>query len=371
MNAPSTRNRVAEGCRECGLCLTRCTFLSRRGTPGKIARTFEPSGGTGLPLPFECSLCGLCDAVCPEDLNLKEFFLDLRRESVARTTDCLSAYRRLLAYEKRGMSRRHTLRLLPEGCDTVLFPGCTLPAILPEAVTAVYGRLSLVIPRLGVVLDCCGKISHDLGRTDFFHHAFSELKDHLVARGVRHVVTVCPSCTEMFRLYGEPLTVRSVYPVLDEYDLTGPITAGRTVQVHDCCVDRFQDETLAAFRSLLKKQGLEIEEMASSGRLTVCCGEGGMVSSSAPELADIWLNKRKDEVSRTLAAPCAGCVTRLTSHMDVVHGLEIWLDPDRALSRRKSPPRWPVTSWNRLLLKRKLKRLPGRFRVAVRKKGEK
>jgi Fe-S oxidoreductase len=264
-----------------------------------------------------------------------------------------------LAYEKRGLSRRYTLRRIPKGCDTVFFPGCTLAGTRPHIVQAVYERLAGKIPALGIVLDCCSKISHDLARTEVFRHNMNELTTFLTERKITQVITSCPSCTEMFREYGQGCVPRSVYQVLDELNLYGKPVSGRTMQVHDCCVDRFEDRTQESARNILQKQGIQLEEMHHSGRTTVCCGEGGLASYVAPDLSQIWSDKRIAEVLHTVAAPCAGCVSRMAGPINMIHVLDMWFDPDRAFDNRISTPRWPLTSWNRFLLKRKLKRLPG------------
>ena len=48
---------------------------------------------------------------------------------------------------------------LPEGCNTVFFPGCTLSGTRSEKVILTYQRLKKSIPSLGIVLDCCTKPS--------------------------------------------------------------------------------------------------------------------------------------------------------------------------------------------------------------------
>ena len=74
----------------------------------------------------------------------------------------------MLAFERRGTSKRYTYYAIPAGCDTVFFPGCNLPGSRPDKTFKLYEHLKKSIPTLGIVLDCCMKISHDLGRTGPF-----------------------------------------------------------------------------------------------------------------------------------------------------------------------------------------------------------
>ncbi|MCI5127525.1 MAG: (Fe-S)-binding protein, partial [Candidatus Electrothrix sp. AUS3] len=69
-------------CIECGLCCKQCTFLQQYGTPKHIADRFDPTSSKDLNMPFECSLCGLCRAICPAKINPAAMVLEMRREAV-------------------------------------------------------------------------------------------------------------------------------------------------------------------------------------------------------------------------------------------------------------------------------------------------
>ncbi|MCK5195660.1 MAG: 4Fe-4S dicluster domain-containing protein, partial [Desulfobulbaceae bacterium] len=61
---------IAEKCIECKLCVKECLFLKKHGTPKHIALHYDPSSKEGQSLPFECSLCRLCEEVCPDKIGL-------------------------------------------------------------------------------------------------------------------------------------------------------------------------------------------------------------------------------------------------------------------------------------------------------------
>ncbi len=66
---PALRESLAavyNGCAGCDLCQNECAFLKRYGKPKGIADRYDPARKEDLVLPFECSLCGLCTAVCPK-----------------------------------------------------------------------------------------------------------------------------------------------------------------------------------------------------------------------------------------------------------------------------------------------------------------
>ena len=342
-------------CTECGACVSECRFLQQYGTPKQIAETFDPSVGEHQTMPFECSLCGLCSAVCPSGLSPDAMFLDMRRALVKQGLNDLTDYAGLLGYERRGTSRRYTWYGLPAGCDTVFFPGCAFSGTRPDQTKRLFDIIAAMIPNLGIVFDCCTKPSLSLGRQDYFNAMFGELKDYLLRQGVETVLVACPNCFKVFAEYAPELTVRTVYEVLERSNVPAGVRekyAG-TVTVHDPCVSRFSKSVQSAARSLVARAGFTIEEMPSSGRYTVCCGEGGAVACLDPDMAEEWSKKRmNDSEGRRTITYCAGCTHLLSKRMPTSHVIDLVLDPDAALAGKAKVSNAPFTYLNRLRLKR-------------------
>ena len=290
---------ISQGCINCPSCQKECAFLRKYGTPKAIADAYDPNDRACLSMAFECSLCGLCAAVCPVKVNPTEMFLEMRREKMRRDPQTYPEHGGLLGYEKKGMSKRFTWYALPSGCDTVFFPGCAFPGTRPEQTFKLYETMKSWMPGLGVVLDCCGKISHDLGREGFFHAMFDEMKAYLVDHGVKKVIVACPNCYRMFDLYGGDLAVASVYDVLVEHLPAGDKKRGQIVSIHDPCPLRLEPKIHDSVRKLAAGGGLTIKETPHSRERTSCCGEGGGVGCLTPELSGTWerrfRRKRKGE----------------------------------------------------------------------------
>lgn len=352
-----TLRTIEADCTECGLCVKQCAFLQRYGTPKAIASSRDVGNIRGLMEAFECSLCGLCQAVCPFGVRPSELFLELRREAVLRGVENLAEHRRLLAYERKGTSRRYSLYALPDGCTTVFFPGCTFAGTRSEAVLAIQEHLQRSIPHLGVVLDCCTKPSHDLGRHAYFLAMFGEMKTYLMAQGVRTVLVACPNCYKVFRRYGAPIQVQTIYEVFAEGRGLPQAHLKGTVTIHDPCVMRDEGAVQEAVRTLVHTAGLEVEEMPGSRQRTLCCGEGGGVGFVAPELARQWgVERRTQAGKRPVVTYCAGCVGQLRRTMQAIHIMDLLLDGDAALGGRARVSRPPLTYWKRLRLKESLRR---------------
>ena len=350
---------VGTGCTGCGLCVAECAFLRRHGTPKIIADSFDASDQASLSRPFECSLCGLCSAVCPEGLDLESFFLEMRRETVERGFGHFPEHAPLVNYERLGASRRFSLYRLPQGCTTVFFPGCALSGTRPDEVIAVFSLVQSTDSTMGIVFDCCMKPSHSLGRERYATAMFEEMRSYLVRQGVKEVLLGCPNCQVMFDSFGQGLAVRTVYEVLAESAIPLEKATG-SITVHDPCVIRNAEPVQQAVRTLLQRQGLTVEEMPHSGKTTLCCGLGGGVKMFAPDLAEEAASSRKDEAQgRTIITYCAGCVQALAPQTPTSHLLDLLFAPALTLAGKKKGAAAPFTYLNRLRLKKSFKKMEG------------
>ncbi|MDX1776089.1 MAG: (Fe-S)-binding protein [Desulfobulbales bacterium] len=349
---------MSEECIECNICVKKCAFLQKYGTPKKIADNSNARDIHSLTMAFSCSLCSLCTAVCPVGIDPKEMFLEMRRCAAASGSNDFKRQRQLLKYEERGTSQRYTFYGLPGGCDTVLFPGCALAGSRPQRVMQLYDFLLDYYANLGIILDCCTKPSHDLGRTAYFNSMFSELRQYLVSHGIKNVLLACPSCHAVFKQYGGSLNARMVYDIMAG-EVSPPVTKipAQPVTVQDSCVARFATDMQKSVRRLIRARGLFHEEMRHHGKKTLCCGEGGGAHFISPELAGSWARlRRKDVKNRRVITYCAGCANFLSKVAPTAHVLDLFFDPAPAMAGRVRVAKPPFTYINRMMLKWKFKR---------------
>lgn len=352
--------RIRSGCTQCGACRTQCAFLQKHGLPKAIADSRDFSQARDQAVAFECSLCHLCAAVCPEKLAPADLFLAVRRDAMAEGRADLSRYGAILGYERRGSTPLFSYYGLPTGCDTIFFPGCTLPGTRPETTWQLFAHLQKSIPNLGIVLDCCSKPSHDLGRQDHFEAMFGEMRAYLAAQGIRKVLVACPNCHKMFKQYGSGLTVLTVYEHLAGHGLPAGarVTGARSDQwtVHDPCPLRDEEDAQAAVRKLLGGMGITVSEMKHSRQRTLCCGEGGSVGFIQRDLAKEWGQRRKAEASgRRVVTYCAGCTGFLSRVTPTVHITDLLFNPEQSLNGGPRVSASPWTYFNRIKLKQRFK----------------
>lgn len=347
---------IAEGCVECGLCQKDCRFLQKYGSPKEIAlpRSKDPAV---LRTSFECSLCWLCTAVCPKKIDPAAMFLAMRRQAQTTGNGTFDKHGTILRYEHWGLSSAISWYGLPEGCDTILFPGCAMAGSRSERVIELYTHLRREIPSLGIVLDCCTKPSHDLGRKEYFSLLFGALRDALVARGVKQVLVACPSCYRVWNDYGGPITVRSIYEQLAETGPVRQVSAPVVVTVHDPCPTRDDPVIHQAVRKLVTAMGFSLREMKHHGKKTICCGEGGAACYIASAFARNWtVTRAREAEGEYMVTYCAGCTNFLSRLSPVGHITDLFFAPEQTLAGRINITRSPMTWLKRLRLKRQLRK---------------
>ncbi len=344
---------ISSKCIKCKLCEKECAFLKKYGKPKDLADSYNPSNKFYQGLPFECSLCQLCAAVCPVKINPGLMFLQMRVETVRRGIGDYPEHNTIIGYEKRGTSKRYTYYSFPQFCDTIFFPGCTLSGTRADKVKKIFDYIKQKIPTAGIVMDCCTKPSHDLGRLEYFSKMFNEMKDYLVGNNIKNVIVACPNCYKVFKNYGIELNVTTIYEFMAEHGLPDEIKVSGNVSVHDSCAVRFEESIHIAVRELVKKMGLKIEEMPHSSRKTVCCGEGGSVGFISQDFAKTWGMIRKNEADgRRLVTYCAGCANFLDSMTPTSHVIDLVFETEKAISGKAKVSKPPITYLNRLRLKK-------------------
>ena len=339
---------MTANCTSCGECVRPCSFLQQQGTPLAIAE--QGTTDSNLIAAYGCSLCGLCDAVCPESLSPSRMLRVMRQEAVNYGLLDLKSYGPWLNYESLGASTLFRRDLIPANCTTVFFPGCSLPGTRPDAVKELFTRLRRIDPNAGLVLDCCGKISHDLGLIDRFTALFNRLSGRLRQKGITRILTACPGCSKILRTYGEGFNVTSIYEVLAACAVpTVPVSPPTVVTIHDPCPARFDLAQQTAVRQLVQACGYSIEELPQHGATTRCCGQGGMVEGCVP--GTIKQESRiiaTEAAGRPVISSCAACTDTLIAATPAGHVVDLLTGtPDFSAKPVSSAKRWI----NRLRLK--------------------
>lgn len=352
---------------ECLECVKVCAYLETfGGYPRKYARNIYNNESIVMgshqanKLINSCSLCGLCEAVCPNDFAMQDVCLSARRELVRRGKMPPSAHEFALLDLQFSRSDRFVLARHAPGEDTsafVFFPGCQLCASAPEQVHRVYDHLRARLSGgVGVWLACCAAPAQWAGREDLFAEARGELRRRWQILGEPTLITACASCHLLFGQAPDSLPVISLWEVLAEHaPLPEPSAQPERpkVAVHDPCTTRHAPHIQNAVRQLLTRSKISFTELKTSRGFTECCGFGGLMENANPDLARETLHRRAGQSTQDYLAYCAMCRDALASvDKRCLHLLDLLFPPaDHSDCAARRRPGWSQRQENRTRLK--------------------
>jgi Fe-S oxidoreductase len=346
---------------ECKKCMTECEFLSRFcESPKDFAENFMAGEFNKKPHgPFCCNFCDLCQKICPEDLNVARMCLEARRTLKDEGVVPLGGHKLILKDQEFAQSDAFALTLPnPEKRKVrrVFFPGCHLSAYRPSLVMNTYEWLRKKDPDTGIILKCCGAPTNNAGFLSDFEKMREELEIIVEDLGAEEIIPACPNCFRVMSRFSSKLKPRSLYEViLNDWDEGMINTAeGAIFSLHDPCAGRFQTGPHDYVRQLIKWTGAEIEEMAHIREDTRCCGMGGMVAFTSPELAGTITKKRVEEASHDLLTYCATCQGALSAQKTTLHVLDLIFNPNWREDKDLPPNKPPVKKENQISVKKQL-----------------
>lgn len=337
---------------QCLECVKHCRYLERYGAYPKTyaRRVYNNSAivkGSHQANTFinSCSLCRQCETLCPKDFSMADLCLEARRTMVRENRMPPSAHWFGLE-EMRSARSEGALALHAPGektSEVLFFPGCQLAGIRPEQTERLYDHLLKLQPRTGIWLDCCGAPAYWAGRTEEYAAVVAQLEAVWAAMGRPRVVTACSTCLKMFREQLPLMSVESVWSVLA--GLAQEAIAPRApLALSDPCTSRHDEETRTAVRKILENIGQPLAPFPLSGKLTECCGFGGLMESADPEMARKVAETRVAQTEAEILTYCAMCRDRLAkTGKPVSHILDLLFpdlahpaaDPPQSISARR------------------------------------
>ncbi|HWR30933.1 MAG TPA: heterodisulfide reductase-related iron-sulfur binding cluster, partial [Negativicutes bacterium] len=369
----SRENAVMEAQRclqcQCLECVKKCEYLSHYGGyPKKYIREIYNNDSIVMGIHYankminSCALCGLCRAVCPNELNMGDVCQEARQRMVEKGKMPLSVHDFALRDMEFSSSEQCTLSRHQPGFDHsnyLFFPGCQLSASAPNHVLKTYAFLREKLSGgVGILLNCCGIPAEWAGRQELFAQTLATVEAEWRRMGSPTVIVACSSCYRVFKEHWPLMAIESLWSVMDRSGLpesTG-IKTGRTVCVHDPCAARTEQTVQDSVRNLLGKMGLQIDETESSREQTTCCGYGGLMSFANPEVAQKVVHRRIGESPADYVAYCAMCRDNFVAGgKNTFHLLDLIWDSDENAATRPAPD-YSSRRENRIRVKKQLLR---------------
>ena len=335
----SETKKIIEVCNDCGACVRTCTFLSHYcDTPKELAKRFKRNPLENIDIPYSCSLCGLCQRICPLDLYPGDMCLETR-EKIFQTQQrdalpnefvydyMIPRLKSLRNHQIISTSPFFTMSKIAKNnkraSKSVFFPGCSLPAYSPRLVLKAYQYLQQKIPEIGIILNCCGKPSRDLGDKDRFQKIFERTLEEFSRLGIEEVVVACLNCHKMYRENSD-VKLRTIYEIMAEMGLPESISRDeQEITIHDSCPARYRPEIRNAVRQIASQMNLRISEMKFKNEVTQCCGAGGCSSMGNTALADRHTKARIAKAKSQIVSYCAHCRERFSSYGPSLHILDL------------------------------------------------
>jgi Fe-S oxidoreductase len=310
-----------------------------------------------------CSLCGLCERVCPEDFAMQDLCLTARRGMVERDKMPPSAHEFALMDMAFSQGEDFAMARHQPGKGPgkhLFFPGCQLCASTPDKVFRTYQYLcSNLSDGVGLMLGCCSAPAYWAGREEQFENDLQSWKKKWVDLGRPEVILACSTCYRVFSDHLPDVPVISLWQVFENTGLPAPPAPAEEhrLAIHDPCTTRYEPDIQHTVRSLLYKSGIIIEELSLSGELTECCGFGGLMQNANPQVARETIQRRAKLSATDYITYCGMCRDNLAAAgKRVLHILDIlFADPQNADPAARKRPGWSQRKENRARLKERFK----------------
>ncbi len=314
---------------ECLECVKHCQYLQKYKKYPKpyIRQVFNNElvmhGAAHSKNKFvnSCSLCGLCQEVCPNDLFMGEVCHSSRQTMVQGNFMPPSAHE--FALQDLEFSRSEAFSMVrhaPGFTESayLYFPSCQLCSSSPAEVIESYNFLRDNLDGgVGLMLACCGAPAYWSGRKELFTEIIDELRQQWRDMGFPQIISACSSCNQMFQEHLPEIPLKSLWQILEKPKVKNalPTTSlpTKTVAIVDPCAARQDQKTQESVRRAVKERGLTIEELNHSGAMTQCCGYGGLAFNANLELTDEQLRCRVEESDHDYLAYCALCRDQMAS----------------------------------------------------------
>lgn len=342
--------REASRCRqcECKLCMKECIMLNDyTECPKSLFKKYLEEGYENLDhmIAYSCNECSQCTLKCPKEFNMKGIFTALKEDYAEKNNGLvpLEILKESDRTQEKECGDEYCTRVdgslhkkeVPEKQKTkyVFVPGCTVSAYSPKGVENIVKHLKECLghENVGALLQCCGKVTRFIGETEKFEERNKKAIDILDDMGAEVIITVCPSCYKVFKETAKNQKVIAYWDLMKNLigipETARGIGTGSDVvfNIHDSCVTRDETSHHESVRWVLDELGYNWTEIERNGKNTRCCGVGGMVCSSNPELYErVYTRRANDFDQYNIVTYCGSCRgTMQAAGKDAVHILDL------------------------------------------------
>jgi len=357
-----------DACTRCGECLNRCPVYAVRGNEGINPRGKIQAmkkfirGQYGLwakilgpkkldeenlkqfsDMVYRCTLCGECSLACPVSIDSRTLWLALKEFLVD-----LKAYPKGLDIMKSNVQTEHNitgesnqlrnqwLESLPdlpphkyqkEKADVVFFVGCVssyypMAYKIPQSMAKILELANIDFTLLGGAEWCCGFPLIGAGFREEIQELIAHNVEGVKATGARSVVFVCPACYHTWEEeYHTDLQLFHSTQFIVKLIKEGKIQFREEkikVTYHDPCDLGRVSGIYSAPREILRSMpGVEFIELKDHGERCKCCGGGGLLEMTDPEIQGALAKEKIEQIKATgadlVVTACQQCIRTILS----------------------------------------------------------
>jgi len=305
---------------ECHKCVKACIYLQKvKLDPKAYIRTINQNERIILGDHYAnktintCTECGLCGAICPENINMADIIKETRVSMVERKKMPMSAHDFALKdMEFTNSEYFELVKHQPGKSESkyIFYPGCQLCATYPEYVTKSYEYLMDKLDGgVGLYLGCCGTPAKWAGKQEEYSDILKKIQSNLEKLGNPIVIAACTTCFINFKENIKNIKAKSLWEVFDEKGLPPDVKLGngKILAIHDTCSSRHEKGVQDSVRNIAKSLQYKIEEPEFSGEKTKCCGFGGLVYFVDKKFSCEITNDRIKDSDKDFLAYCSVC----------------------------------------------------------------
>lgn len=296
---------------------------------------------------WDCSTCGRCAEVCPEDIHCQSIWPTARNELLEMgygPTEKVDSARKILTEKKNPFDKPYGERnnwipkemrsRLAKKADVCFYVGCELQYRIPSMAVGAATCLSKGGIDFTLFDDewCCGFPLYSLGdKSEEFTAEVLHNIEGLQKTGAKLVSPSCPCCYNVMEyvwpeVYGKPLPFELVHitqivsKVVEQGRLKFSKPFNGKVTYHDpCYLSRgwgSENKIIQQPRRIIKAiPGVEFVEMEHNGELSTCPGSGGGLRRANPELSGdmsmVVIKEAEATGASTLLTACPAVYERL------------------------------------------------------------
>ena len=348
MDGNYTLERI-ESCIDCKSCMEVCDTYNvtqdklqspngRLTTAHKIY-TNEKISEAELRSIYTCTLCGLCNLFCEQNIDISEIIHSSKIKLVDKNIGPLEIHNKIIkGIEESDNSVNgdpyKRLDWLPESyrekeifekkdSDTLLFLGCMSSFRVKESASASYDFLKRGNYDFKILEKepCCGEYVYSAGKLKFAKHIFKENFGIFKRNRIKNLIVTCGGCLYAFNnvypkyVDGWNINVKHVIEIIDDLVKDDKIKfkkLKREVTYHDPCRTgrKLKNRTIYKEpRELIEETGSKVKELSSNRNETPCCGAGSGIRGVDSSISIKIGTKIFQEVkTKEIISSCPLCV---------------------------------------------------------------